>query len=233
MRAQSNRWLWVFALVLSAPACKKGGDAASQPAGNAVQSRGGTSATNPGGETAPRPPSGVAPANPSGSGARVVMTTTLGEIEVELYPDKAPVGAKNFLAYVRKGFYDGTIFHRVMPGFVIQGGGFTTDMRQKPTDPPITNEAANGLKNERGTLCYARTGDPNSATSQFFVNLKHNVMLDFRDPSPRGIGYAVFGRVVRGMEVVDTIAHVRTDSRGMHENVPVDAVVIQRAIEAK
>ena len=134
---------------------------------------------------------------------------------------------KNFLAYVEKKHYDGTIFHRVIPDFMIQGGGFTADMTQKPTDPPIKNEAGNGLKTERGTLVYARRPMPDSATSQFFINLKHNVSLDHRDETPQGFGYAVFGKVTKGMEVVDAIAAVATTTKPPHANVPVDPVVIQ------
>jgi peptidyl-prolyl cis-trans isomerase A (cyclophilin A) len=156
----------------------------------------------------------------------VVFSTTLGEVTLELYPEKAPITVENFLAYVDAGFYDGTIFHRVVPGFVIQGGGFSESMEQKSTRPPIKNEADNGLKNERGTLSMARTRDVNSATSQFFISLIDNASLDH---GTRDFGYAVFARVVVGMDVVDKIAAVRTGNRGMYQNVPVQPVVIQSA----
>lgn len=156
----------------------------------------------------------------------VVFSTTFGEVTIELYPDKAPVTVENFLAYVDGGFYDGTIFHRVVPGFVIQGGGFTENMEQKSTRPPIKNEADNGLNNGRGMLSMARTRDVNSATSQFFINLIDNAVLDH---GTRDFGYAVFARVVEGMDVIDKIAAVRTSNRGMYQNVPIEPVVIQSA----
>jgi peptidyl-prolyl cis-trans isomerase A (cyclophilin A) len=150
--------------------------------------------------------------------------TSLGSFLVELATDDAPVTCKNFLDYAESGHFDGTVFHRVIPGFVIQGGGLSADMHQKKTRAPIKNEATNGLKNRRGTLSMARTNDPNSATSQFFVNLKDNVSLD----AGRGsAGYAVFAHVTQGMDVVDKIAAVATGSRGHHEDVPVEAVVIE------
>jgi peptidyl-prolyl cis-trans isomerase A (cyclophilin A) len=156
----------------------------------------------------------------------VVMITNYGKITVELYPKEAPVSVENFIKYVEDGFYDGTIFHRVIPGFVIQGGGFTDTMVQKPTRPPIANEAANGLKNRRGTLSMARTQDINSATSQFFVNLQDNNILDHGE---RDFGYAVFAKVTDGMDVVDQIAAVATSDSGPHQNVPVRPVVIESA----
>jgi peptidyl-prolyl cis-trans isomerase A (cyclophilin A) len=150
--------------------------------------------------------------------------TSLGSFLVELATDDAPLTCKNFVDYAESGHFDGTVFHRVIPGFVIQGGGLTADMNQKRTRAPIKNEAANGLKNRRGTLSMARTNDPNSATSQFFVNLKDNVSLD----AGRGsAGYAVFARVTQGMDVVDKIAAVVTGTRGHHEDVPVEPVVIE------
>jgi peptidyl-prolyl cis-trans isomerase A (cyclophilin A) len=152
--------------------------------------------------------------------------TNQGSFTVELFEKEAPVSAANFLKYVEDGFFDGTIFHRVIPGFVIQGGGFTEDMSQKRTEAPIKNEADNGLKNERGTLSMARTNDINSATSQFFVNLKDN---EFLDHSKGNFGYAVFGRVTDGMEVIDKIAAVETGRRRGHEDVPVEAVVVTSA----
>lgn len=157
---------------------------------------------------------------------QVLLSTSLGDITVELYPDKAPVTVENFLAYVDSGSYDGTVFHRLFPGFVIQGGGFTEEMKQKATNQPIKNEADNGLKNERGTLSMARTQEVDSATCQFFINLANNTALDH---GPRGFGYAVFAKVVQGMDVVDKIAAVQTSRRGMFRDVPVKAVTILSA----
>jgi peptidyl-prolyl cis-trans isomerase A (cyclophilin A) len=156
----------------------------------------------------------------------VELTTTLGTITVELYPDDAPLTVENFLAYVDAGFYDGTVFHRVIPGFMVQCGGLTADLAEKPTRPAIQNEAANGLKNERGTLAMARTQEIHSATSQFFVNLSDNTFLDH---GTRDYGYAVFGRVTDGMDVVDRIAAVPTATRSGHQDVPVEAVIIESA----
>lgn len=156
----------------------------------------------------------------------VVFSTTLGDITIELYADKAPVTVKNFLAYVDAGFYDNITFHRIVPGFVIQGGGLTENMESKSTRSPIKNEADNGLKNQRGTLSMARTQDINSATSQFFINLKDNAVLDH---GARDFGYAVFAKVIEGMDVVDKIAAVPTGNRGMYQNVPVEPIVIQSA----
>lgn len=156
----------------------------------------------------------------------VVLETSLGSIEIELDAEKAPISAANFLAYVDSGHYDGTIFHRVIPDFMIQGGGFDPSMSQKPTKAPIENEAKNGLRNRRGTLAMARTNVVDSATSQFFINLKDN---DFLDHSGRDYGYAVFGRVTSGMDVVDKIAAVKTANRGGHQNVPVEPVKITKA----
>ncbi len=152
----------------------------------------------------------------------VVFITNYGKITIELFPEEAPVTVENLLAYVDDGFYDGTIIHRVIPAFVIQGGGFTADMRQKPTRSPIANEAANGLKNERGTLSMARTRDINSATSQFFINLEHNEILDH---GVRDFGYAVFAKITEGMDVVDRIAALPTDAN----EAPRDPVIILRA----
>src|SRR5512134_2688426 len=150
----------------------------------------------------------------------------LGTITMALDREKAPVSVENFLEYVKAGHYDGTVFHRVMPGFMIQGGGYTPEMEEKPTRPPIVNEARNGLRNSRGAIAMARLDDPNSASSQFFVNLRDNHRLDF---GISGAGYAVFGRVVEGMEIVDRIAMVPRTSRGQHENVPEMPIVIRRA----
>ncbi len=165
-----------------------------------------------------------AESEPTGRTIEVELTTTLGSFTIELYPEKAPITVENFLAYADAGFYDGTVFHRVIPRFMIQGGGFTGDMKEKEARSPIKNEAMNGLKNKRGTLAMARTRDINSATSQFFINLKHSEFLDYGE---RDFGYAVFGKVAQGMEVVDKIAAVATGNRGMQQNVPVEAVVIE------
>jgi len=169
----------------------------------------------------------------AGSGVRagegknpvVLMSTSLGDIKIELNEAKAPVTVKNFLAYVNSKFYDGTIFHRVIPGFMIQGGGFDKDMKQKPTNAPIKNEADNGLKNDAGTIAMARTGDPNSATAQFFINVVDNAGLN--RPKPDGFGYAVFGKVIDGMDVVHKIEHVKTTTKMPYQNVPVETVIIK------
>jgi peptidyl-prolyl cis-trans isomerase A (cyclophilin A) len=162
---------------------------------------------------------------------RVLLATSLGDITVQLDPERAPKTVANFLDYVKSGHYDGTVFHRVMDGFMIQGGGFTADMAQKPTKAPIPLEAKNGLKNERGTVAMARTAVPDSATSQFFINVVDNPRLDY--PSPDGNGYAVFGRVVAGMDVVDKIRKVETGNKGGHQNVPVTPVAIRSATIVK
>ncbi|MBN2497810.1 MAG: peptidylprolyl isomerase [Deltaproteobacteria bacterium] len=156
---------------------------------------------------------------------QVVIRTSLGEIEVELFADKAPISAKNFMQYVADGHYDGTIFHRVIPNFMVQGGGFDTSMKQKPVRDPIENEAENGLKNLRGTLAMARTSEVNSATSQFFINVKDNGFLDH---GTRDFGYAVFGKVIRGMDVVDKIVHTPTGSKGpFGKDCPLTDVVME------
>lgn len=161
---------------------------------------------------------------------QVELKTSLGAIVIELDPDKAPLSVKNFLQYVKDGHYDGTIFHRVIPGFMIQGGGFSPDFKQKPTRKPVRNEAANGLKNTAGTIAMARTPDPHSATAQFFINVADNVPLDFRFPTPEGFGYTVFGKVVNGMDVVGRIVKVPTGpGPAPHQNVPVKPVVIESA----
>ena len=159
---------------------------------------------------------------------KATIETSKGTISLELDADRAPATVANFAEYAKEGFYDGTVFHRVIDGFMIQGGGFTKDMNQKPAKAPIRIESMNGLKNARGTIAMARTMDPNSATSQFFINLVDNAFLDFTAPTAQGYGYAVFGRVTDGMEVVDAIGKVRTGPRGPHENVPSEAVVIRR-----
>jgi len=157
---------------------------------------------------------------------KVIISTTLGNFMIELYPGKAPITVKNFLAYVDAGYFDNTVFHRVIPGFMIQGGGFTEQMQKKPTQPPIKNEANNGLKNKRGTLSMARTGVVDSATAQFFINLKANTFLDH---GTRDFGYAVFAKVIAGMEVIETIAAVPTGNKGPYQNVPKTPVVIKSA----
>lgn len=159
----------------------------------------------------------------------IILSTSLGDITIELFEAEAPVTVANFLQYVDDGFFDGTIFHRVIPGFVLQGGGFTADMREKETRLPIKNEAENGLKNARGTLSMARTQEIDSATSQFFINLKDN---DFLDHGARDFGYAVFAKVTDGMDVVDRIASVETGNKGRHQDVPVEPVVIVSAKRA-
>lgn len=157
----------------------------------------------------------------------VTMETSLGNIRIELDSDKAPATTQNFLDYVNDNFYDGLIFHRVIPGFMIQGGGFDAQMKQKGTKAPIKNEAANGLKNQIGTIAMARTNVVDSATAQFFINVKDNDFLNHRSASADGFGYAVFGRVIDGMDVVRKIEKVETGSRGFHQDVPVEAVVIE------
>lgn len=159
---------------------------------------------------------------------QVVLETSKGSITIELYLGKAPKTVENFLAYVKSGFFDGTIFHRVIPGFMIQGGGFTKDLQKKDTRAPIPNEADNGLKNDRGTIAMARTNDPHSATSQFFINTVDNSSLNHVDKRA-GWGYAVFGKVVAGMDAVDAISAVRTTRQGAYSDVPVEPVVILKA----
>jgi len=160
----------------------------------------------------------------------VVLSTSMGDIKVELYADKAPITTKNFLDYVKAGYYDGTIFHRVIPGFMIQGGGLNPDMQDKRAGqkPPIKNESDNGLKNETGTLAMARTSAPDSATSQFFINVKDNTFLN-KESAGDKVGYAVFGKVIDGMDVVRKIEQAKTASKGPHQNVPVDTITIKSA----
>jgi cyclophilin family peptidyl-prolyl cis-trans isomerase len=157
----------------------------------------------------------------------VLIKTSKGTIEAELYRNKAPITVANFLEYVNAGFYNGTIFHRVIPSFMIQGGGFDTDLKKKPTQAPIKNEAANGLKNEAGTLAMARTGVVDSATAQFFINTKNNAFLNHKDTTQRGYGYAVFGKVIGGMDVVKSIEDVKTARTGVSEGQPVENVIIE------
>ena len=156
----------------------------------------------------------------------VIIETSLGNITVELSQDKAPKTVANFLAYVKAGYFKGTIFHRVIKGFMIQGGGMSADMKNKPTQPPIENEAANGLKNTRGTIAMARTAEIHSATSQFFINTVDNSFLDHRSTSPDKFGYCVFGKVTSGMDVVDKIEAAQTETKGMYQNVPTKPVLI-------
>lgn len=158
----------------------------------------------------------------------VTLKTNHGSITLELFEDKAPKTVENFLSYAKEGFYDGTIFHRVIDGFMIQGGGFTEDMQQKDTKAPIENEANNGVANEAGTIAMARTQDPHSATCQFFINVRDNDFLNFTSESVNGWGYCAFGKVTEGMDVVDAIKSVKTSSHGFHQDVPVDAVVIEK-----
>jgi peptidyl-prolyl cis-trans isomerase B (cyclophilin B) len=159
----------------------------------------------------------------------VRFSTSVGDFSAEIFADKAPISAGNFLSYVKEGFFDGLIFHRVIPGFMIQGGGFDKDMKQKNSKSPIKNEAGNGLKNLKGTLAMARTNVVDSATSQFFINVADNDFLDHKNNSPDGYGYAVFGKVTDGMDVVQKIEKVRTGNRGLHQDVPVEPVVINSA----
>jgi cyclophilin family peptidyl-prolyl cis-trans isomerase len=156
----------------------------------------------------------------------VVLDTTLGVIQLELNAEKAPITVKNFLDYVEKGHYNGTVFHRVIPDFMIQGGGMTPDMEEKTTRAPIRNEASNGLKNLRGTIAMARTSDPDSATAQFFINVSHNESLNYTPDNP---GYAVFGKVTMGMDVVDKIVVAKVTTKGVHANVPVTPIIIKSA----
>lgn len=160
---------------------------------------------------------------------QVTLTTNFGDIKIRLFDDKAPATVENFLQYVDNGFYDNTIFHRVIDGFMVQGGGFEAGMEQKEAGEPIKNEANNGLSNKRGTLAMARTNDPHSATAQFFINVKDNDFLDFQAESMHGYGYCVFAEVVEGMDVVDTIKGVKTGSAGFHQDVPTEDVILQKA----
>jgi cyclophilin family peptidyl-prolyl cis-trans isomerase len=186
-------------------------------------------ATPPAAETQPIPEqSPAAQAQPApAADPVVVLQTTKGDITIELWPDKAPITVENFLTYAREGFYDGTIFHRVISGFMIQGGGLTANMAPKPTNAPIINEASADLPNLRGTIAMARTSAPHSATSQFFINHKDNPFLNYQGPT--NPGYAVFGKVIDGMDVVDAIAAVATGNRAGHQNVPIEPIIIQKA----
>jgi peptidyl-prolyl cis-trans isomerase B (cyclophilin B) len=165
----------------------------------------------------------------SASPTKVKLTTSLGAITIQLNPEKAPISSANFLTYVKEGFYNGTIFHRVIPDFMAQGGGFDTSFTQKAVHAPIKNEANNGLANKRGTIAMARTNVPDSATGQFFINLKDNGFLNHTSPTPNGWGYAVFGEVLEGMDVVDAMAKVPTGNRGGHQDVPKTDIVVEKA----
>lgn len=160
----------------------------------------------------------------------VKLTTNFGDITLELYPEKAPITVANFLSYVEKGFYEGVIFHRVINDFMVQGGGFDANMKQKATDAPIKNEANNGLSNDKYTVAMARTMVPDSASAQFFINVKDNDFLNFSAPTTQGWGYCVFGKIVEGMDVVDKIKAVKTTTRGGHQDVPVEPVIIEKAV---
>lgn len=164
-----------------------------------------------------------------GANPAVKLETSMGDIILRLDAAKAPISVENFVNYVKAGHYDNTIFHRIIPNFMIQGGGMTPDMKSKPTQKPIKNEAANGLKNQKYTVAMARTSDPNSATSQFFINVQDNPALDYKSPTPQGWGYAVFGKVLKGQDIVDKIKGVTTSKRGMHDDVPREAVIIRKA----
>lgn len=161
---------------------------------------------------------------------KVQLHTNQGVLTIQLDAEKAPKSVENFLAYVRKGHYDNTIFHRVIKNFMIQGGGFEPGMKQKPTDAPIDNEAGNGLKNDRYTVAMARTNAPHSATAQFFINVVDNDFLNFSSPTPQGFGYAVFGTIVEGTDIVEKIKGVRTGSAGFHQDVPLEDVIIEKAV---
>ncbi len=183
----------------------------------------GCGASEPGKQAVSTAPAAGQPANP-----RVLIETSKGNITVEVFPAQAPKSAENFINYVKTGYYDGLIFHRVIPGFMVQGGGMLPDMSEKAEKTPIQNEADNGLKNLRGTLAMARTNEPHSASSQFFINVADNAFLNHRGKSPEGWGYAVFGQVVDGMDVVDAIVAVPRGNRGPHGDVPIEPILMQR-----
>lgn len=213
-----------YSLAQDAPATKPApAKAAAKPAAKAAAKPTAKPAAKAPAKTAEKP----AAAEAAVTSNKVLIKTNVGDIAIELYPDKAPKSVENFLGYVKSGFYDGTVFHRVIPGFMIQGGGFTKDLRQKPTKAPIAIESKNGLSNTRGTLSMARTMDPNSATAQFFINTVDNQRLDYvSDANP---GYAVFGKVTAGLDVVDKIKAVPTGPQGpFRSDVPTAAVVIEK-----
>nr|WP_246388036.1 peptidylprolyl isomerase [Desulfovibrio intestinalis] len=173
---------------------------------------------------------GTSSANAATPDPAVKLETNYGEIIVRLDARKAPISTANFVQYVKSGFYDGTVFHRVIKNFMVQGGGFTADMKQKETRAAIRNEADNGLKNKKYTIAMARTGEPHSATAQFFINTKDNDFLDFKSQTPQGWGYAVFGKVIKGQEVVDKIAAVTTGKKGYYDDVPMGNVIVKKAV---
>jgi len=217
-----KRALLILALMLPALAFAQAGTTPAKPAAKA-----------PAKAAAAKPKTPEAPAAEAAgatTASKVLIKTSLGDMTVELYPDKAPKSVENFLTYANAGFYDGTVFHRVIDNFMIQGGGFTRDLRQKPTRPAITNEAKNGLSNLRGTLAMARTGDPNSATAQFFINVVDNPRLDFTSEQNGATwGYAVFGKVTSGLDIVDKIKAVPTGAQGpFKSDVPTTPVVIEK-----
>ena len=217
-----KRAFLILALLLPALAFAQAGTAPAKPAAKAPAKA----------APAPKAKAAEAPAADAAklTATKVLIKTNLGDMTVELYPDKAPKSVENFLTYVNSGFYDGTIFHRVIDNFMIQGGGFTRDLRQKPTRPAITNEAKNGLSNLRGTLAMARTGDPNSATAQFFINVVDNPRLDFTSEQNGATwGYTVFGKVTSGLDIVDKIKAVPTGAQGpFKSDVPTTPVVIEK-----
>ncbi len=235
MTMQSAKfWLPTLAMtfaMMSAPLMAKAEDAKTETKTEATESAGGKKAeTKKDGEKAEKKSKTKKEDKAKTGGSKmttVVIETSLGKIEAELDSEKAPISVENFLKYVDKKHYDGTIFHRVIKGFMIQGGGMDEKMNEKKTDAPIKNEANNGLKNLRGTLAMARTSIVDSATAQFFINTVDNDFLNFRSPDPRGYGYAVFGKVTSGMDVVDKIREVPTGSSGMHDDVPTTPVVIK------
>jgi peptidyl-prolyl cis-trans isomerase A (cyclophilin A)/peptidyl-prolyl cis-trans isomerase B (cyclophilin B) len=217
-----KRVLLTFALLLPVFAFAQTGTAPAKPAAKQPAKAA---------PAKPKPADKTAPAAEKVTGSKVLLKTNMGDIVIELYPDKAPKSVENFLAYVNSGFYDGTIFHRVIDNFMVQGGGFTRELRQKPTKPAITNEAKNGLSNLKGTVAMARTSDPNSATAQFFINIADNQRLDYTsDQNGMTWGYAVFGKVVSGMDVVDKIRVLPTGAQGpFKSDVPTTPVVIEKA----
>jgi peptidyl-prolyl cis-trans isomerase A (cyclophilin A)/peptidyl-prolyl cis-trans isomerase B (cyclophilin B) len=222
-----KRALLILALFVPAFALAQSGAAPAKPA---VKTPATKAAAKP--KVAQAPAAAEADKN---AATKVLMKTSLGDMTIELYPDKAPKTVENFLGYVNSGFYDGTIFHRVIDNFMIQGGGFTQDLHQKPTRPAIANEAKNGLSNLRGTLAMARTGDPNSATAQFFINVVDNPRLDFTSEANGATwGYCVFGKVISGLDVVDKIRAVPTGAQGpFRSDVPLTAVVIEKVSAIK
>lgn len=225
------RWPFRCAALLIAlwlPSCGGGGD--SDSAGSESATGEAPAAETEAASMETENPTPEDPADLATPGAPLVlMETTAGDLRIELYPQEAPETVENFLRYVEDGHYDGTIFHRVVRGFVIQGGGFTSEMEEKDTRDPISNEAENGLRNLRGTLSMARTMDPHSATSQFFVNTKDNAALDHTDPTMQGWGYAVFGKVISGMDAVDRIEASPVVSRAGHNDVPATPIVVESA----